>query len=357
MLARNRSKERIMKRSKLYLSLLLLMTWSAISHAGLYNVGMFWQIADKTDPTCSISSAISGWRTNSTETINFSCTDDTGLATVQCRVNGAAWVACSSWTQHTISGLSSGSSTTFEVRSTDVYGRVSAVAAGQTRSWSTDATAPSVSITGISGTNTGNPSISFSGSDAHSGLASYQCSYDTGSPSWGGCGSPANGSTGNAGWTYYFRVRSFDNAGNVSAVAQTGWTNGNWGGYTGCNVSCGGGTNTRYCNNPSPSGSPAGMGCSGAASVSCNTQPCCVNGSLTTNMCPGYVYYAASSDSCLGCPGSVTKSATVTICTDNVCTAEAGVSTVSCASGSATVTNDGGCPAKTMGGIYSCQCN
>lgn len=62
--------------------------------------------------------------------------------------------------------------------------------------------------------------------------------------------------------------------------------NGGWSGWTGCDKSCGGGVQYRYCNNPSPA--YGGAGCSGADWQSCNTQACPINGvcgsaSSTTN--------------------------------------------------------------------------
>lgn len=57
-----------------------------------------------------------------------------------------------------------------------------------------------------------------------------------------------------------------------------GWSD--WGGWSACSVSCGGGTQTRYrtCTNPAPA--YGGAGCSGSDSetVSCNTQACAVYG-------------------------------------------------------------------------------
>jgi hypothetical protein len=82
-----------------------------------------------------------------------------------------------------------------------------------------------------------------------------------------------------------------------------------------------------------------------------------VNANLTTNMCAGYQYYAISQSGCVGCPGSLTATADIGICTDNTCAASAPATTVSCANGSATVTNDGGCPSKGAMGIYTCTCN
>ena len=51
--------------------------------------------------------------------------------------------------------------------------------------------------------------------------------------------------------------------------------NGGWSGWSGCSVSCGGGTQTRSCNSPSPD--CGGAYCSGPPSQSCNTHSCCVS--------------------------------------------------------------------------------
>ncbi|MFA5889127.1 MAG: hypothetical protein WC857_02765 [Candidatus Paceibacterota bacterium] len=52
--------------------------------------------------------------------------------------------------------------------------------------------------------------------------------------------------------------------------------NGGWSSWSSCNASCGGGTQYRSCNNPSPQ--PGGANCSGPSSQSCNNQCCAVNG-------------------------------------------------------------------------------
>lgn len=51
--------------------------------------------------------------------------------------------------------------------------------------------------------------------------------------------------------------------------------NGGWSDFGGCSATCGGGTQTRQCNNPPPSN--GGANCSGPSSQSCNTQACPVN--------------------------------------------------------------------------------
>ena len=48
--------------------------------------------------------------------------------------------------------------------------------------------------------------------------------------------------------------------------------NGGWSDWSTCSVTCGGGTQTRACNNPTPAN--GGAGCTGATSQTCNTQAC-----------------------------------------------------------------------------------
>jgi len=58
--------------------------------------------------------------------------------------------------------------------------------------------------------------------------------------------------------------------------------NGGWSGWSGCSVSCGGGTQTRTCTNPLPQN--GGANCSGSSTQSCNTQGCPSTGSCSSPM-------------------------------------------------------------------------
>jgi len=56
--------------------------------------------------------------------------------------------------------------------------------------------------------------------------------------------------------------------------------NGGWTGWSSCSASCGGGTQSRSCTNPTPAN--GGSSCSGSASQACNTQACATNCPATT---------------------------------------------------------------------------
>ncbi len=73
---------------------------------------------------------------------------------------------------------------------------------------------------------------------------------------------PANGGTACTGST----TQACNNGACHTAV------NGGWSGWGNCSKSCGGGTQTRSCNSPSPA--YGGANCSGSSSQSCNTSAC-----------------------------------------------------------------------------------
>jgi Bacterial Ig-like domain len=90
-----------------------------------------------------------------------------------------------------------------------------------------DSTPPLVSVdSGPTGTTTdATPTFTFSGSDAV-GPVGFQCSIDTGTPSFGACSGPGNSDTpasALADGSYAFRVRATDGAGN-SAIATRSFT-------------------------------------------------------------------------------------------------------------------------------------
>lgn len=283
--------------------MMISMTGASALANGVFNRGAFWQRIDSTPPVCTISTALSGWRANTSEALAFSCTDNRQVKVVECQLNSGGWSTCPTPTSYTASGLTTGTTYTFDVRAIDMLDNVSIV---QSRTWSVDLTAPAMGTVTPSGTNTGSPSFTFSGTDTMSGINHYECSYDTGAASFSACTSPrATAGLTAAGATYYFRVRAHDNVGWVSAVSVTSWTNGNWSGFGSCNVGCGGGTQYRTCTNPAPSGSPPGVTCAGANSQSCNTQACCTAAHYSANMCAGYIYtadeYTCGKDTCYSC--------------------------------------------------------
>jgi hypothetical protein len=158
-------------------------------------------------------------------TASFSFTgDDTGgsgVASFQCRIDSeapGAWEACTSAKQY--SSLSEGSHK-FEVRAIDNAGNADATPASH--NWQIDLTAPVVSVNSGPAGLTSNASPTF-GFGSEPG-ATFECSIDTGTPSFGPCSAASSHTPAAplADGSHTFRVRATDQAGN-QAVATRGFT-------------------------------------------------------------------------------------------------------------------------------------
>jgi CSLREA domain-containing protein len=161
---------------------------------------------DTAAPQTTITSGPSGLTNDSTPTFGFS--SEAG-ASFQCRVDAAAFTACSS--PNTTATLSDGART-FEVRAIDAAGNTGAAAS---RAITVDTTGPTTTITsGPSGpTNDSTPTFGFS-SEAG---GSFQCRVDT--TAFAACSSPHTTAVLAAG-AHAFEVRATDPAGNIGAAAS-----------------------------------------------------------------------------------------------------------------------------------------
>ena len=180
----------------------------------------FTWVVDTTPPDTSITAqppAQSGVNVS----FSFNGTDGTGtgVASFECQLDGGGFAACTS--PKAYNGLADGSHT-FQVRAIDNVGNVDATPASYT--WNVDGTAPDTTIntnpTNPSGSNSA--SFTFSGTDAGSGVASFECKLDGGS--FAVCTSPQNYNS-LADGSHTFQVRAIDGAGNVDTTpASFSWT-------------------------------------------------------------------------------------------------------------------------------------
>ena len=168
---------------------------------------------DTTAPTVSLTARPASPTSLTSATFGFRASEPG--ATFSCRLDGAAWTACTS--PRAYDGLAVGTHA-FAVRATDRAGNVGPAA---TAGWRIvpppDTTAPTATITGtqISG---GSASFTFTANEAD---ATFACSLD-GAPA-GACTSPA-AYTGLAPGNHTFSVRATDAAGNVGTPAEHAWT-------------------------------------------------------------------------------------------------------------------------------------
>ena len=170
-------------------------------------------VVDTTAPDTTITAAPASPTSSTSATFAFTAGE--GGATFQCRLDGGAWVACSSPTAY--SGLAENPHL-FEVRALDGIGNADPTPAAH--AWTVDTTAPQTTITAAPADPTNATSASFSFA-ASEGGSTFECRLDGGA--WGPCASPeAFGGLGEGPHT--FEVRATDPAGNTDATpAAAGW--------------------------------------------------------------------------------------------------------------------------------------
>ena len=170
--------------------------------------------ADTTAPNTTITSGPSGPTNDATPTFGFTSTE--AGSTFACRVDSAAYVACTNpWTAPALADAGH----TFSVRATDAAGNTDASAA--TRSFTVDTAAPQTTITSsppvLSLSNSGSVTFTVNESGATS-----ECRLDGGA--WTACSSPYRISGLSIG-SHEVDVRSTDAAGNVeNPGARATWT-------------------------------------------------------------------------------------------------------------------------------------
>ena len=179
-----------------------------------------WTV-DTAAPSTAINSNPPALTNSAAASFSFSGTDTggSGVASFQCRIDSteaAAWAACSS--PKSYSALADGCHK-FEVRAIDQAGNTDATPASFT--WTVDTTPPVVSIdSGPSGlTNDSTPTFTFSSEPS----LSYECSLDTGTPSFGPCSGDGTHTASSplADGPHTFRVRTADPAGNPGSANQS----------------------------------------------------------------------------------------------------------------------------------------
>jgi hypothetical protein len=170
-----------------------------------------WTI-DTTAPTASITAGPSNPSNSTSASLSFTSTE--AGSTFECRLDGSAFAPCTSPKSYT--ALADGSHT-FEVRTTDPAGNVSAVVG---RTWTVDTVAPTATITVKPATATSTTSASFEFTSSEAG-STFECQLDGGA--FAACTSP-KAYTSLADGSHTFGVRATDPAGNAGPVATHTWT-------------------------------------------------------------------------------------------------------------------------------------
>ena len=180
-----------------------------------------WTI-DTAAPTTSIDSGPPALSNAGSASFAFSGTDagGSGVASFECRRDGAAFTPCTS--PQAYAALADGSHS-FEVRAIDTAGNVDQTPASF--SWSIDTAAPTTNIDSSPPalSNAASASFAFSGTDAGgSGVASFECRRD--GASFAPCTSP-QAYAALADGAHSFEVRAIDAAGNVDQTpASFSWS-------------------------------------------------------------------------------------------------------------------------------------
>ena len=186
------------------------------SNAG-HQLAVFGREPDTTPPDTEITSGPPAQTSNSRPGFAFASAEQF-LAGFECRLDGAAFGACTGAGEHTASPLADGAHA-FEVRALDTAGNPDPSPAAHP--FVVDTTAPDTAITcGPSGrTEDTTPSFSFTGSDLN--LAGFECQLN------GGPFEPCSGSgehtvaTALGDGVHSFSVRARDAAGNIDSSPAT----------------------------------------------------------------------------------------------------------------------------------------
>lgn len=170
---------------------------------------------DTDAPDTLIGSGPAGLTNSASPSFTFS--SDEPSVTFQCRRDNETFAPCPS--PKAYSGLADGAHS-FHVRAIDAAGNVDPVAA--TTSFSIDTVAPTASITfgPLGATTDDSPLFEFS---VGGGAASFDCSIDQGTPSFGACSSAGSHVVTQrlADGAYTFRVRATDTAGNTTVATRS----------------------------------------------------------------------------------------------------------------------------------------
>ena len=173
-----------------------------------------WTV-DTTPPRVTILSGPAATTVSSNPVFTFTADDQggTGVVSVECSLDGAAFAACETPKTQSYTKLADGTHT-FRVRATDEVGNVTSSPA--TWTWVVDTVAPETTLTGKppAASSSNNPVFTFTTADpGGSGVAGAECSLD--GAAFTACKSLTSHSyTALGDGQHTFKVRAYDRAGN-----------------------------------------------------------------------------------------------------------------------------------------------